>query len=148
MLSCQFDQARGTRSIEIFKAWHADAVRCASLNSVMLSNWKSLQSISVWFESSSLIMTRDPSAPLPPPKKRLDLSLLARFFDLAERYVYVAVATLLLLGAVATIGHALFIAIVKPGAVSGFSSPSFLSLMIFSSCLLSRRSYVRLSVYS
>ena len=50
-------------------------------------------------------MTRDPSAPLPPAKEKVgSLPLGTHFFDLAERYVYVAVATLLLLGAVATIG--------------------------------------------
>ena len=57
-------------------------------------------------------MTQDPSSRLPPADEKVgSLPLGARFFDLVERYIYVAVATLLLLAAVATIGHALFNAV-------------------------------------
>ena len=57
-------------------------------------------------------MTRDPRSLLPPADEKAgSLPLGTRFFDLAENYVYLAVATLLLLGAVATIGHALYSAI-------------------------------------
>ena len=58
-------------------------------------------------------MTRDPRSLLPPANEKAEsLPLGTRFFDLAENYVYLAVATLLLLGAVATIvGHALYSAI-------------------------------------
>ena len=71
-------------------------------------------------------MTRDPSAPLPPAEEKVgSLPLGTHFFDLAERYVYVAVATLLLLGAVATIGHALFIAIVQTWSGVGLLIPIF-----------------------
>ncbi len=56
-------------------------------------------------------MTRDNSSPLPPADEKVgNLPLGTRFFDLAERYVYFGVAALLLLGAVATIGHALYTA--------------------------------------
>jgi uncharacterized membrane protein (DUF373 family) len=71
-------------------------------------------------------MTRDPSAPLPPAEEKVgSLPLGTHFFDLAERYVYVAVATLLLLGAIATIGHALFIAIVQTWSGVGLLIPIF-----------------------
>ena len=71
-------------------------------------------------------MTRDPSAPLPPAEEKVgSLPLGTHFFDLAERYVYVAVATLLLLGAVATIGHALFIAILQAWSGVGLLIPIF-----------------------
>jgi uncharacterized membrane protein (DUF373 family) len=48
-----------------------------------------------------------------------------RFFDLAERYVYVAVAALLLLGAVTTIGHALYSAIEQTRSGVGLLIPIF-----------------------
>ena len=71
-------------------------------------------------------MTRDPSAPLPPTEEKVGfIPLGTHFFDLAERYVYVAVATLLLLGAVATIGHALFIAIMQTWSGVGLLIPIF-----------------------
>ena len=58
--------------------------------------------------------------------RRLDLSALGmRFFDLAERYVYVVVATLLLLAAVATIGHALYSATEQIWSGSGLLIPIF-----------------------
>jgi uncharacterized membrane protein (DUF373 family) len=57
-------------------------------------------------------MTQDPSPPLPPADEKVgSLPLGTRFFDLAERYVYVAVVILLFLAAVATIAHALYSAI-------------------------------------
>jgi hypothetical protein len=62
-------------------------------------------------------VTRDPRFRLPPA---------TRFFDLAESYVYTAVASLLLLGAVATIGHALYSAIQQTRSGVG------LLLLIFS----------------
>jgi hypothetical protein len=52
-------------------------------------------------------MTQDPSSRLPPADEKVgSLPLGARFFDLTERYIYVAVATLLLLAAVVGQGPA------------------------------------------
>ena len=71
-------------------------------------------------------MTRDNSSPLPPADEKVgDLPLGTRFFDLAERYVYFGVAALLLLGAVATIGHALYTAIVQTSSGMGLLIPIF-----------------------
>src|SRR5271166_5658941 len=116
LLSCQFDQARGTRSIEIFKACHAGLWSDSKLAKHL--RFGSIRAVTV--------MTRDPSAPLPPAEEKVgSLPLGTHFFDLAERYVYVAVATLLLLGAVATIGHALFIAIMQTWSGVGLLIPIF-----------------------
>jgi len=71
-------------------------------------------------------MTQDPSSRLPPAHEKVgSLPLGARFFDLVERYIYVAVATLLLLAAVATIGHALFNAIEQTWRGVGLLIPIF-----------------------
>ena len=66
------------------------------------------------------VMTWDPHSLLPSADEKAGSSPLGmRFFDLAERYVYVVVATLLLLAAVATIGHALYSTIEKNWSGSG-----------------------------
>jgi len=71
-------------------------------------------------------MTQDPSFRLPPADEKVgSLPLGARFFDLVERYIYVAVATLLLLAAVATIGHALFNAVEQTWRGVGLLIPIF-----------------------
>ena len=71
-------------------------------------------------------MTWDPHSLLPSADEKAGSSPLGmRFFDLAERYVYVVVATLLLLAAVATIGHALYSAIEKIWSGSGLLIPIF-----------------------
>jgi uncharacterized membrane protein (DUF373 family) len=71
-------------------------------------------------------MTQDPSSRLPPADEKVgSLPLGARFFDLAERYIYIAVATLLLLAAVATTGHALFNAIEQTLRGVGLLIPIF-----------------------
>ena len=71
-------------------------------------------------------MTQDPSSRLPPADEKVgSLPLGARFFDLVERYIYVAVATLLLLAAVATIGHALFNAVEQTWRGVGLLIPIF-----------------------
>jgi ABC-type transport system involved in cytochrome c biogenesis permease component len=71
-------------------------------------------------------MAQDPSSPLPPADEKVgSVPLGARFFDLAERYIYVAVATLLLVAAVATIGHALFSAIEQTRSGVGLLIPIF-----------------------
>jgi len=71
-------------------------------------------------------MTRDPRSLLPPADEKAEsLPLGMRFFDLAERYVYVAVATLLLLAAVATIGHALYSSIGQIWSGAGLLIPIF-----------------------
>jgi uncharacterized membrane protein (DUF373 family) len=72
------------------------------------------------------VMTWDPHSLLPSADEKAGSSPLGmRFFDLAERYVYVVVATLLLLAAVATIGHALYSAIEKIWSGSGLLIPIF-----------------------
>src|SRR6516162_2378196 len=71
-------------------------------------------------------MSQDPSSPLPPADEKVGpLPLGARFFDLAERYIYVAVALLLLVSAVATIGHAFFNAIGQTWRGVGLLIPIF-----------------------
>ena len=71
-------------------------------------------------------MTRDPRSLLPPADEKAEsLPLGMRFFDVAERYVYVVVATLLLLAAVATIGHALYSAIGQIWRGAGLLIPIF-----------------------
>jgi hypothetical protein len=71
-------------------------------------------------------MAQEPSSPLPPADEKVgSVPLGARFFDLAERYIYVAVATLLLVAAVATIGHALFSAIEQTRSGVGLLIPIF-----------------------
>src|SRR5271165_303853 len=71
-------------------------------------------------------MTWDPRSLLPPADEKAEsLPLGMRFFDVAERYVYVVVATLLLLAAVATIGHAVFIAIMQAWSGVGLLIPIF-----------------------
>ena len=71
-------------------------------------------------------MTWDPRSLLPPADEKAEsLPLGMRFFDLAERYVYVAVATLLLLAAVATIGHALYSSIGQIWSGAGLLIPIF-----------------------
>jgi uncharacterized membrane protein (DUF373 family) len=71
-------------------------------------------------------MTSDPRSMLPPADQRAEsLPLGMRFFDVAERYVYVVVATLLLLAAVATIGHALYSSIGQIWSGAGLLIPIF-----------------------
>ena len=69
------------------------------------------------------VMTWDPHSLLPSADEKAGSSPLGmRFFDLA---VYVVVATLLLLAAVATSGHALYSAIDKIWSGSGLLIPIF-----------------------
>ena len=71
-------------------------------------------------------MAQDPRPPLPPADDKVGpLPLGTRFFDLAERYVYVAVAALLLLAAAAAIGHALYSAIEQTWRGVGLLIPIF-----------------------
>jgi uncharacterized membrane protein (DUF373 family) len=71
-------------------------------------------------------MAQDPRPPLPPADEKVGpLPLGTRFFDVAERHVYVAVAALLLVGAVATIGHALYSAFEQTWRGVGLLVPIF-----------------------
>ena len=71
-------------------------------------------------------MTPDPRSQLPSGAEKAGSPPLGtRFFDLGESYVYVAVATLLLLGAVATIGHALYTVVEQTRSGIGLLIPSF-----------------------
>ena len=81
-----------------------------------------------WFHKSNVVkvMPQDPRSLLPPTDEKTGSPLLGmRFFDWAERSVYVVVATLLLVAAVATIGHALYSAIEQIWNGSGLLVPIF-----------------------